>query len=105
MSELDDVMLAAHAEVDAIMGTKSMVCDGQTFNVVWNDYSGESDGVYGGLETNVRATAIAQPADVTSPTTLRNKRCTVGGVSFRVLDVAAGDVAITFTLCDPSESR
>jgi len=105
MSLIDDFLNGAHDEVDASMGTKSMVCNGQTFSVVWDDFSSDSDGGLGGLEPQVQAMATAQPADVTDPLAMKGKRCTVGGVSFRVYAVRVGDVAIRFDLCDPSESK
>lgn len=105
MSLVDDFLNGLHAEVDATMGTKSMVCEGQTFNVVWDDYRGESEGGLGGLEPLLAAVATAQVADVTTPALLKNKRCTVGGVSFRVQSVSIGTVAIRFDLCDPNESK
>ena len=49
--------------------------------------------------------ATAQPGDVTTPLALKNKRCTVGGVEFRVYGVHIGTVAIRFDLCDPNESK
>jgi hypothetical protein len=105
MSDVDDFLNALHDEADTALGVKSMVCEGETFNVVWNDHRTGSDGVAGGIEPQVDATAVAQAADVTSPAAMRNKRCTVGGVEFRVLEVAIGDVAVTFSLCSPEESR
>ncbi len=105
MSLIDDFMNNAHDEVDAIMGTKSMVCDGQTFSVVWDDYGSDSDGGLGGLEPEVQAMATAQPSDVTTPSALKGKRCTVDGVAFRIYAVRVGSVAIRFDLCDPNESK
>jgi hypothetical protein len=49
--------------------------------------------------------ATAQPSDVTSPAALKGKRCTVGGVTFRIYAVRVGPVAIRFDLCDPNESK
>ena len=105
MSLVDDFLNNSHDEVDAIMGTKTMVCDGQTFSVVWDDYSSDSTGALGGLEPEVQAMATAQVRDVTSPATLKGKRCTVGGVEFRIYQVRIGNVAIRFDLCDPNESK
>jgi hypothetical protein len=105
MSIIDEFLNASADEVDAIFGTKTMVCDGQTFEVVWDDYSTESEGALGGLEPQVTAIATAQPSDVTNPRALQNSRCTIGGVAFRVLAVRIGDVAVRFDLCDPNESR
>ena len=105
MSLVDDFLNGLHAEVDATMGTKSMVCDGQTFNVVWDDYSREDEGGLGGIEPLVSATATAQVGDVTNPAALKSKRCTVDGVDFRVQAVRVGTVAIRFDLCDPSETK
>jgi cytochrome c-type biogenesis protein CcmE len=53
----------------------------------------------------MQAMATAQPGDVTNPAALKGKRCTVGGVAFRVYAVRPGDVAIRFDLCDPNESK
>ena len=105
MSLIDDFLNNSHDEVDAIMGTKTMVCEGQTFSVVWDDYSSDSDGGLGGLEPQVQAMATAQVADVTNPATFKGQRCTVGGVEFRVYAVRIGEVAIRFDLCDPNENR
>lgn len=105
MSLVDDFLLSGNDEVDEAFGTKSMVCGGQTFNVVWNDSRKTLDGEIGGLEPNVQAVGVAQPADVSSPLSLLNKRCTVGGVAYRVAEVVVGTVAIHFTFTDPNESR
>lgn len=91
--------------VDSIMGTKSMVVDGQTFNVVWNDAAEAQEGAFGGLEGDIKASAVAQAADVTTPYGLLGKRCTIGGVSYRVAEVRAGAVAVTFALGDVNETR
>jgi hypothetical protein len=105
VSLIDDFLNNSHAEVDATMGTKIMVCAGQTFSVVWDDYSSDSDGGLGGLEPEVQAMATAQPGDVTTPAALKGKRCTVDGVAFRIYSVRVGAVAIRFDLCDPNESK
>jgi hypothetical protein len=49
--------------------------------------------------------ATAQVPDVTNPAALKGKRCTVGGVEFRIYQVRIGNVAIRFDLCDPNESK
>jgi hypothetical protein len=106
VSLIDDFLNNSHAEVDATMGVKTMVCDdGQTFSVVWDDFRSDTDGGLGGLEPQVQAIATAQPLDVTNPLLLKNKRCTVGGVAFRIYAVQPGTVAIRFDLCDPNENR
>lgn len=105
MSLLDDFILSGNDVVDATFGTVSMVCEGQTFSVVFNDSRKSYAGALGGLESIIQATATAQPADVTTPRGLLQKRCTVDGVQYRVAEVAVGTVAITFTLADPTESR
>ena len=104
MSIIDDFLNGSADEVDSMFGAKTMVCEGQTFAVVWDDYSSDSDGGMG-LEPEVQAMATAQPGDVTNPAALKNKRCTVGGVSFRVYAVRVGNVAIRFDLCDPAENK
>jgi hypothetical protein len=103
MSELDDFMLSHNDECDTTMGAVSMACNGQTFNVVSNLTSKSVDGEFGGLEPQVRGIVTAQPADVTTPLAMLNKRCTVYGVAYRVSMVEVGTVAIHFTLADPNE--
>lgn len=105
MSLVDDFLNNTHAEVDATIGTETMVCDGQTFAVVWDDYRLEKEGELGGLEPQTQAIATAQVGDVTTPAALIHKRATVAGREFRVLAVHVGAVAIRFDLCDPNESR
>jgi len=105
MSIVDDFLNTAHEDVDASMGTESMVCNGQTFPVVWNDFRLEKQGGMGGLEPQVQAVAMAQPSQVTSPKAMIGKRCTIAGESFRVFAVRIGRVAISFEVIDPNESR
>jgi hypothetical protein len=105
VSIIDDFLNVSADEVDSTFGTKTMVCNGQTFAVVWDDYSSDSDGGLGGLEPELQAMATAQPGDVTNPAALKGKRCTVGGVAFRIYAVRVGNVAIRFDLCDPNESK
>jgi hypothetical protein len=97
VSIIDDFLNVSADEVDSMFGTKTMVCNGQTFSVVWDDYSSNSDGGLGGLEPEL--------GDVTTPAALKGKRCTVGGVAFRIYAVRVGSVAIRFDLCDPNESK
>lgn len=103
--DLDAFLKSQDDRVDALMGTKSMVCNGQTFNVVWNDETKALEGDYGGLEGDIQAVAVAQTSDVTSPKEMLQKRCTVGGVSYRVLQVRTGTVATHFILGDNNNSR
>lgn len=105
MSFIDDFLNSSHDEVDANMGTKTMVVGAQSFPVVWDDSSNDSDGALGGLEPEVQAMATAQPRHVTNPLAMKGKRCTVGGTAFRIYAVRVGDVAIRFDLCDPNESK
>jgi len=101
-----DTFLKAHAdESDAKMGTKIMVVDGQTFDVVWNDEAKSLEGEFGGLEGEVQAVATAQTDDVSSPKTLIHKRCTIGGEPFRVFQVRTGTVATHFALSDVNQSK
>lgn len=105
MSEIDDFLLAGNTHVDALFGTKTMTCAGQTFEVVWNDARKSYEGALGGLESSIQATAVAQPGDVTDPVGLLQKRCLVDGDSFRIAEVAVGVVAITFTLASTNDPR
>lgn len=105
MSELDDFMNSHHDACDTTMGTSSMVCEGQTFDVVANLSTNMTDGDMGGLEPNVQAMVTAQPSAVTNPKNLKNKRCTIDGVAYRVHSVDVGPVAVHFSLIDPNESR
>jgi hypothetical protein len=103
MSLVDDFMLSHNDECDTAMGIVSMVCNGQTFNVVNNLFSKSVDGEFGGLEPQIRGTVTAQPANVITPLLMLNKRCTVDGLSYRVSSVDVGTVGINFTLTDPNE--
>lgn len=105
MSEIDSFLTGDEDSVDAMFGTKSMVCNGQTFPVVWNDDRKSYEGALGGLESDVRAVAMAQATDVANPKAMLQKRCTVAGTAYRVAEVTAGDVAVSFTLADPNDSR
>ena len=102
--DVDAFLNALQDEADTAMGTKSMVADGQTFNVVWNDEAKSLEGDFGGLEGDIQAVATAQTADVTSPKALLQKRCTVGGVAFRIERVRTGTVATSFELSDINAS-
>jgi hypothetical protein len=102
---VDDFLKASDDVIDAILGTKTMVCNGQTFNVVWNDETKALDGEFGGLEGDIQAVAVAQTDDVTNPKSMLQKRCTVGGVAFRVYQVRTGNVATHFILSDVNQAR
>ena len=105
MSILDDFLLGGNAEVDSTFGTVTMTCAGQSFAVVWDGARKSYEGALGGLEGPVQSTATAQPADVTNPLSLLQKRCVVDGTNYRVAEVSVGTVAIHFTLADPGEAR
>ena len=103
MSLVDDFLLSHNDECDSTMGVVSMVCNGQTFDVVDNLTSKSLEGEFGGLEAQVRGIVTAQPANVTTPLAMLNKRCTVNGTAYRVSSVDIGTVAIHFTLIDANE--
>jgi len=105
MSAIDEFLNAGNPETDDLIGTRTMVCAGQTFLVVFNDARKSYEGALGGLESNLQATVVAQPGAVTNPVTLLQKRCTIDGDAFRVAEVAVGNVAITFTLASAGDSR
>ena len=105
MSDIDDFLLGGNAETDLAIGTRQMTCAGQTFPVVWNDARKSFEGALGGLESNLQATAVAQPSAVTNPTQMLQKRCTIDGEAFRVAEVAVGNVAVTFTLASINDPR
>lgn len=105
MSIIDDFLLSGNDEIDATFGTVTMVCNGQTFQVVENENRKSYEGALGGLESDISMTVTAQPADVTNPKTLLQKRCTVDGVAYRVAEVAVGKIAIVFTLTDANNSQ
>ena len=90
MSEIDDFLNGGASEVDTSLGVVTMTCEGQSFAVVWNDSRKSYEGALGGLESNVQATAVAQPRYVTNPRTLLQKRCTIDGVTYRVAEVSVG---------------
>jgi hypothetical protein len=105
MSGIDDFLNGGHTETDDLIGTRTMVCAGQTFTVVFNDSRKSYEGALGGLESDLQATVVAQPDAVTNPITLLQKRCTIDGDAFRVAEVAVGNVAITFTLASVDNSK
>ena len=105
MSGIDDFLNGGHTETDDLIGTRTMVCAGQTFAVVFNDARKSYEGALGGLESDLQATVVAQPGAVTNPITLLQKRCTIDGDAFRVAEVAVGNVAVTFTLASAGDSR
>jgi hypothetical protein len=105
MSLVDDFLNSPADEIDALLGTETMTVAGQSFQVVWNDERLGGEGALGGIEPEIRATATAQPSDVSNPLSLRNARCTVAGRPYRINEVTAGAVAVHFALVDPNESR
>jgi hypothetical protein len=105
MSEIDDFLLSGNDQVDGSLGTKMMSCDGQTFQVVWNEVRKSYEGALGGLESSIQATAVAQPGSVTNPAGLLKKKCMIDGDSFRIAEVSVGNIAVGFTLTSTSESR
>lgn len=105
MSDIDNFLLGGNAETDLAIGTRQMTCAGQTFPVVWNDARKSFEGALGGLESNLQATAVAQPANVANPVEMLQKRCTIDGEAFRVAEVAVGNIAVTFTLASANDAR
>lgn len=105
MSIIDDFLLAGNDEVDAAFGTRTMVCNGQTLQVVWNDERKSYEGAMGGLESDIQAIATAQPKNVSNPKAMLQKRATVDGTTYRVAEVTVGNVAIVFTLASTSDPR
>jgi hypothetical protein len=104
ISAIDSFLLAGNDEVDTALGTSTMTCAGQSFAVVIDDVSKSASGEEMGLTGDYALTATAQPGDVSGPDELVNKRCTVGGATYRVSRVRIGSVAITFELQDPAQS-
>lgn len=105
MSILNDFLLSGNDEIDNIFGTVTMVCEGQTFAVVENDSRKSYEGALGGLESDISMIVTAQPADVTNPRSLLQKRCTVDGVAYRVAEVVTGKISVSFTLADVNNSQ
>lgn len=103
--DIDTFLTSNDDLIDSIMGTRSMVVSGQTFNVVWNDVAEAQEGAFGGLEGDIQATATAQAADVSSASDLLGKRCTVGGDAYRIVQVREGTIAVHFALADINEPR
>lgn len=105
MSEIDDFLLGANDDIDAAIGTRTMVCGGQTFPVVWNDSRKSFEGALGGMESALQATAVAQPRHVSNPHGMLQKRCTINGEAYRVAEVSVGNVAISFSLTSDNNAR
>jgi hypothetical protein len=102
---VDSFLKAADDIVDALLGTVVMTVADQTFPVVYNDGAVSAEGVIGGLEIDIQATAVAQASHVTNPRSLLHKRCTVDGIAYRIAQVRSGSVAVHFVLADPGDSR
>ena len=105
MGMVDDFILSGNDEVDAAFGVVTLTCEGQSFPVVVTSQRKSYEGALGGLESDIQLVAAAQPADVTTPQTLLQKRCTVDGVEYRVAEIDVGTVAVSFTLADPGDPR
>ena len=105
MSLVDDFLLVSNNEVDELFGTLTMVVDGQSFPVVWNDARKTFEGALGGYENEIQATAVAQPSNVTNPILMLKKRCTIGSDAYRISEVIIGTVAVSFTLTSINNSK
>jgi hypothetical protein len=103
MSSIDSFLLSALDEVDSILGTVTMIVDGQTFEVVIDDVTKSTQGGEIGLANEFDLIAVAQPSHVTTPKTLVNRRCTVDGSAYRISQVRIGTVAIHFILSDATK--
>jgi hypothetical protein len=102
MGWVDDFLTSAADEVDAMLGTVTMVCNGQTFAVVVDDVAKSESGEDMGLTGDYSLIAVAQAADVTEAAGMINRRATVDGATYRVSRVRIGTVAIHFELQDPA---
>jgi hypothetical protein len=100
MTGIDSFLLSALDEVDAMLGTVTMTVSDQTFSVVIDDVTKSTTGDDVGLTAEYDVIACAQPADVTNPKSLVNKRCTLDGSTYRINQVRVGTVAIHFILTD-----
>jgi hypothetical protein len=100
MSGIDSFLLSALDEVDAMLGTVTMTVSGQTFAVVIDDVTKSTIGDDVGLTAEYDVIACAQPADVTNPKSLVNKRCTLDGSDYRINQVRVGTIAVHFILTD-----
>lgn len=105
MGAIDDFLNGGADEFDALAGTVTMTCAGQSFSVVINGSRKSYEGALGGLESDVQSIATAQAADVSNPRSLLSKRCTVDGIDYRIAEVDVGTVAVHFTLADVNNSK
>ena len=105
MSGIDDFLNGGHTETDDLIGTRTMVCAGQTFAVVMPNAQKSYEGALGGLESDLQAIAEAQPGAVLNPNSMLQKRCTIDGNAFRVAIVDVSTVNIKFTLASAGDSR
>ena len=103
MSLIDSFLLTGNDEIDTDFGTSTMVCNSQTFDVVMNDERKSYEGALGGMESDISATATAQPRNVSNPRGMLQKRCTVDGVAYRVGQISADTVTVKFTLEDVNQ--
>ena len=100
MSLLDDFITSGLDLVDSVFGTVSMVCEGQTFQVVTGESTRSYEGAMGGLAAPTSMIATAQTSDVTGHFAMLQKRCTVDGVAYRVAQISADNISLVFTLED-----
>jgi hypothetical protein len=100
MSGIDSFLLGALDEVDSMLGTVIMTVSDQTFSVVIDDVTKSTSGDNIGLTAEYDVIACAQPADVTNPKSLVNKRCTLDGSEYRINQVRVGTIAVHFILTD-----
>jgi hypothetical protein len=103
MSALDSFLLAANSILDDMFGTVTMVCQGQSFQVVPNGFRETSEGATGGIEWDLRASVTAQPSHVSNPQGMLKKTCTVDGREYRVAEVNIGTIAVHFALVDVNQ--
>jgi hypothetical protein len=83
-----------------MLGTVIMTVSDQTFSVVIDDVTKSTSGDNIGLTAEYDVIACAQPADVTNPKSLVNKRCTLDGSEYRINQVRVGTIAVHFILTD-----
>lgn len=105
MSLIDDFMNTGMDEVDSLIGTVVMECNGQSFPVVFDNSRKSFEGAMGGLESDIQAQVTAQPRNVANPHAMLKTRCVVNGEPYRVAEVAVGNIAVIFTLTSTNNTR
>ena len=105
MGALEDFFDRYNDAGDSLLGVIVMQVASQSIPVVWDSVMKSKEGTIGGLDNDTSATAVAQPKNIEGdPNALLGKRCIIEGETYRINEVDAGKVNVTFTLISPNSN-